>query len=265
MASSGVGNRQKSGRGPPHSKTLRALKCPSGAPASWSAPALWRFPAQNSLPRTAAEKALSSVAKTRKQRHELDYIRPFGPRLPRMLPSCRLVASSPRGRMRFLGHLDRGPPRGFTALFNGQDLTGWRGGDTFDHRKLLAMPAEERAAQIAKWTDSMQGPLARRERRAGQRRRGRLRHHREGLRRLRAARRIQDRAPGGLGHLPARLPAGPDLGLHREGQVPAGRRQRLGRALEQQPRRARQRPAGAGRQAVRRVEHRPGHHGRARG
>ncbi len=46
-------------------------------------------------------------------------------------------------------------PRGFTALFNGQDLNGWRGGDTFDHRKLLAMPEAERAAQIAKWTETM--------------------------------------------------------------------------------------------------------------
>jgi len=47
------------------------------------------------------------------------------------------------------------PPAGFTALFNGDDLAGWRGGDTFDHRKLLAMPPEERAAQIAKWTETM--------------------------------------------------------------------------------------------------------------
>ncbi len=47
------------------------------------------------------------------------------------------------------------PPPGFTALFNGRDLTGWRGGDTFDHRKLLAMPAAERQAQIAKWTATM--------------------------------------------------------------------------------------------------------------
>jgi len=47
------------------------------------------------------------------------------------------------------------PPPGFTALFNGQDLTGWRGGETFDHRKLLALPAEQRDAQIAKWTESM--------------------------------------------------------------------------------------------------------------
>jgi len=46
-------------------------------------------------------------------------------------------------------------PPGFSPLFNGQDLTGWRGGDTFDHRKLLALPAEERAAQIAKWTETM--------------------------------------------------------------------------------------------------------------
>ena len=47
------------------------------------------------------------------------------------------------------------PPPGFAALFNGQDLTGWRGGDTFDHRKLLAMSADERAAQIATWTKTM--------------------------------------------------------------------------------------------------------------
>ncbi len=47
------------------------------------------------------------------------------------------------------------PPPGFVALFNGKDLSGWRGGDTFDHRKLLAMPEAERAAQIAKWTETM--------------------------------------------------------------------------------------------------------------
>ena len=46
-------------------------------------------------------------------------------------------------------------PAGFTALFNGTDLTGWRGGDTFDHRKLLSMPTAEREAQIAKWTGTM--------------------------------------------------------------------------------------------------------------
>ena len=46
-------------------------------------------------------------------------------------------------------------PAGFTELFNGKDLTGWRGGDTYDHRKLLALPAAERDAQIAKWTASL--------------------------------------------------------------------------------------------------------------
>ena len=40
-------------------------------------------------------------------------------------------------------------------LFNGTDLTGWRGGSTFDHRKLLAMPEEERAKQLAKWTATL--------------------------------------------------------------------------------------------------------------
>ncbi len=47
------------------------------------------------------------------------------------------------------------PPPGFTSLYNGKDLAGWRGGDTFDHRKLLAMPEEERAKQIEKWTKTM--------------------------------------------------------------------------------------------------------------
>ena len=43
----------------------------------------------------------------------------------------------------------------FVPLFNGHDVAGWRGGDTFDHRKLLAMTDEQRAAQIGKWTTSM--------------------------------------------------------------------------------------------------------------
>ena len=63
------------------------------------------------------------------------------------LASAADMAFPPGGTMR--------PPPGFTALFNGKDLTGWRGGDTFDHRKLLAMPAEQREAQIAKWTETM--------------------------------------------------------------------------------------------------------------
>jgi hypothetical protein len=47
------------------------------------------------------------------------------------------------------------PPPGFTALFNCKDLSGWRGGDTFDHRKLLALSAGDREAQIAKWNKTM--------------------------------------------------------------------------------------------------------------
>ena len=47
------------------------------------------------------------------------------------------------------------PPAGYTALFNGKDLAGWRGGSTFDPRKLAALPNAERAAQIEKWTATM--------------------------------------------------------------------------------------------------------------
>ena len=42
-----------------------------------------------------------------------------------------------------------GAPPGFQSLFNGKDLTGWRGGDTFNHRTLMQMPEDERAAKIA--------------------------------------------------------------------------------------------------------------------
>ena len=48
-----------------------------------------------------------------------------------------------------------GAPQGFTALFNGNDLSGWRGGDTFDHRAWLAMPEQERRAKSAEWTADM--------------------------------------------------------------------------------------------------------------
>jgi len=44
---------------------------------------------------------------------------------------------------------------GFTPLFNGTDLSGWRGGDTFDHRKWLALRPEERAAKNTEWTADM--------------------------------------------------------------------------------------------------------------
>jgi hypothetical protein len=47
------------------------------------------------------------------------------------------------------------PPPGFTSLYNGTDLSGWRGGDTVDHRKYLAMSEEDRAKQDAAWTDDM--------------------------------------------------------------------------------------------------------------
>lgn len=47
------------------------------------------------------------------------------------------------------------PPKGFTALYNGRDLSGWRGGDTFDHRKWLAMEGAERVAKETEWTADM--------------------------------------------------------------------------------------------------------------
>jgi hypothetical protein len=45
------------------------------------------------------------------------------------------------------------PPKGFTALFNGTDLTGWQGMPHFDPYKLDKMSSEQRGKQIEKWTD----------------------------------------------------------------------------------------------------------------
>src|SRR5262249_39435667 len=45
------------------------------------------------------------------------------------------------------------PPKGFTALFNGKDLSGWHGMPHFDPYKLAAMPEAERKEQIEKWTE----------------------------------------------------------------------------------------------------------------
>src|SRR5947199_230198 len=50
---------------------------------------------------------------------------------------------------------DNTPPVGFTALFNGKDLSGWRGGDTADHRKLLALPEDARKTMLDGWTADM--------------------------------------------------------------------------------------------------------------
>ena len=44
------------------------------------------------------------------------------------------------------------PPKDFTALFNGKDLTGWHGQGELDPAKLAAMPEKERKEKIEKWT-----------------------------------------------------------------------------------------------------------------
>lgn len=44
---------------------------------------------------------------------------------------------------------------GFVELFNGRDLTGWRGGNTYDPRWLASIGAEARDAQIDKWTSTI--------------------------------------------------------------------------------------------------------------
>src|SRR5947209_16640284 len=67
--------------------------------------------------------------------------------LSRALLVLAAVAAGAPGRA-----ADPQPPKGFTALFNGKDLTGWHGMPHFDPYKLAAMPEAERQAKVAEWT-----------------------------------------------------------------------------------------------------------------
>jgi len=58
-----------------------------------------------------------------------------------------LLAATPRAQAG-----DPQPPKGFSLLFNGKDLTGWHGMPHFDPYKLAAMSEEQRQAHVEKWT-----------------------------------------------------------------------------------------------------------------
>ena len=47
------------------------------------------------------------------------------------------------------------PPKGFTALFNGKDLSGWHGEETMDPRKWKQMSDEERTKKLAADNENM--------------------------------------------------------------------------------------------------------------
>jgi hypothetical protein len=72
----------------------------------------------------------------------------FGSRLTRELLTFTAWVTMAGG----LYAADLRPPRGFTALFNGKDLSGWHGMPHFDPYKLAAMAESERRVQIDQWT-----------------------------------------------------------------------------------------------------------------
>jgi hypothetical protein len=136
---------------------------------------------------------------------------------------------------------DPEPPKGFRAIFNGKDLAGWHGLNPHSVGKLTgekldAKLAQERAEFAPNWRVE-DGELIN----GGT---GPVRDDRRRVRRHRAAHRIQNRPARRQRHLPARHPAGPDLG-----QDPGLRSQEagpqtapgLGRAFQQHPQDARPR------------------------
>ena len=146
------------------------------------------------------------------------------------------------------------PPAGFTSLFNGQDLTGWWGADTEDPRKWMALSPQEFKK---KHDDSLLN--IRQHWRAEN---DELVNDGQGLY-LTTEKNYGDfellvdyrRCPRPTAAFTcAACPQVQIWDYTEEAQVQHRRRQRIRRALEQQPGRARQRSAGAGRQTVRRME-----------
>jgi hypothetical protein len=65
--------------------------------------------------------------------------------------ACLLCLSS----LSWLAAQEARPPKGFTALFNGKDLSGWHGMTTFDPRKLAAMSEDDRQKQLDEWNKTI--------------------------------------------------------------------------------------------------------------
>src|SRR5947209_416742 len=61
--------------------------------------------------------------------------------LSALLPAVTLAADEPR------------PPKGFVALFNGKDLSGWHGMPHYDPYKLEKLSPSERQKLIDQWTE----------------------------------------------------------------------------------------------------------------
>ena len=67
---------------------------------------------------------------------------------------------------------DNQPPAGFTALFNGKDLTGWHGMGHFSPIKLAEMFEEERKSKAGNRLGERSTALVGRQRRTCERRQG---------------------------------------------------------------------------------------------
>ena len=159
--------------------------------------------------------------------------RRLGPR-ERTLRQVRPLHAAPSVDLWDMKRPDNTPPEGFTALFNGKDLTGWQG----LRDAAAAGEAERRRAGRRRRRRPNDRSICRtgRSRTASSSTTARATAcRRQGLRQLRAVRRLEDRAEGRQRHLPARQPAGADLGLGQPRRQPAARTRgkRLRRAVEQ--------------------------------
>jgi hypothetical protein len=143
------------------------------------------------------------------------------------------------------------PPPGFTALFNGKDLGGWHGRPQLDPRKWEAMNPDQQRKKLSEWREEFQ--------KHWRVEKGELVNNGQGP----YATTDQDysdiellieyktvaKADSGI-YLRA-TPQVQNLGLHQGGrQMGARSRQRFGRTVQQQPRRAGSRSLGFSGQTV---------------
>ena len=109
---------------------------------------------------------------------------------------------------------DNTPPEGFVALFNGKDLTGWKGLVANPEQRAKMSPEQLAAAQ-KKADQRMRDHWKAEDGVLVYRRPWRQPLHGQGLRRLRDVRRLEDRPARRQRHLSPRLAPGADLGQPR--------------------------------------------------
>ena len=195
--------------GPPAPGTSAGVKRPRAT--AWKGRPTGRGASGSAFPRRAWERG---VAASNIPNH----------RSPPMRTACCLILTCVLVCVAFhpVFAADNTPPEGFSAAFNGKDLTGWKGllkGPNDNPAKRAKLTPERTGQGPGRGRRRHAGTLESRGRGAGVRRQGPQPLHGQGLRRLRDVGRLEDPAQGRQRHLSPRHAAGADLGQPRSARA----------------------------------------------